>query len=408
MSKGLTDIAIRNLKAGNARREIPDPGCAGLYVIVQPQPSGKKSFALRYRFNGQPKKLTLVGGLTLAAARKLASDALLDLEQGRDPAERKKTAKQKAATAKAETVQWCCEQYLKREGDKLRTADERKRTFERLVYPEIGNVPLATLKRSHIVRMLDKIEDESGERMADATLAYLRKALNWQASRVDDFNSPIVRGMGRYDAKANRGERVLSDDEIRKLWALIEPNEKPRPFHALIRFLLLTGARRDEAREMKWTEVSATDWKLPANAAVGRNKVQLDLTRPLSKPARAVLDSLPVIDGGEFVFSNDGVTAISDSKPMRRLRTACGFKEHWKTHDLRRTARTLLSRAGIDHDTAERCTGHVIAGVRGVYDKHKYHAEMKRAYEALASLIERIVSPPANVVTPMRRKARQA
>ena len=50
MSKGLTDIAIRNLKAGDARREIPDPGATGLYVIVQP--SGKKSFAFRYRFNG--------------------------------------------------------------------------------------------------------------------------------------------------------------------------------------------------------------------------------------------------------------------------------------------------------------------------------------------------------------------
>jgi len=37
MSKGLTDIAIRNLQAGDTRREIPDPGCAGLYVIVHAQ-----------------------------------------------------------------------------------------------------------------------------------------------------------------------------------------------------------------------------------------------------------------------------------------------------------------------------------------------------------------------------------
>lgn len=402
MSKGLTDIAIRNLKPANVRREIPDPGCAGLYLVLQP--SGKKSFAVRYRFNGQPKKLTLAGGLTLAAARKLASDAMLDLEQGRDPAEGKKTAKEKAATAKAETVQWCCEQYLKREGGKLRTADDRKRTFERLVYPEIGDVPLASLKRSHIVRMLDKIEDANGERMADLTLACLRKALNWQASRVDDFNSPIVRGMGRYDAKANQGSRILADDEIRKLWALTEPSETAQPFHALIRVLLLTGARRDEAREMKWSEVKGADWTLPADAAIGRNKVRLELTRPLSKPARAVLDSLSVIDDGEFVFTTDGVTAISVSKPMAKLRAACGFKEIWKLHDLRRTARTLLSRAGIDNDIAERCTGHVLGGVRQIYDKHDYHAEMKRAYDALGSLIGRIVNPPENVVTPMQRR----
>ena len=59
MAKGLTDIAIRNLKGGPIRREIPDPGARGLYVVVQP--SGLKSFAVRYRFAGQPRKLTLRG-----------------------------------------------------------------------------------------------------------------------------------------------------------------------------------------------------------------------------------------------------------------------------------------------------------------------------------------------------------
>ena len=60
MSTKLTDIAIQNLKAGDMRREVPDPGCAGLYLVVQP--SGRKSFAVRYRFAGQPRKLTLAGG----------------------------------------------------------------------------------------------------------------------------------------------------------------------------------------------------------------------------------------------------------------------------------------------------------------------------------------------------------
>jgi integrase len=73
---------------------------------------------------------------------------------------------------------------------------------------------------------------------------------------------------------------------------------------------------------------------------------------------------------------------------------------HWTFHDLRRTARSLLSRAGIDSDIAERCLAHKIGGVRGVYDRYAYHKEKKRAFEALAALIERIVNPPAaNVVT---------
>ena len=57
-----------------------------------------------------------------------------------------------------------------------------------------------------------------------------------------------------------------------------------------------------------------------------------------------------------------------------------------------------MSRAGISSDHAERCLGHVIGGVRGVYDRHEFHAEKKHAFEALAALIERIVDPKANVV----------
>ena len=143
---GLTDIAIKNLKARETRREIPDPGCAGLYLVLQP--SGSRSWAVRYRHQGKPRKLTLSGGLTLAAARKLASDALYDLEKGIDPATAKKETRTRLKAAKADTVQALCENYLKREVAKLRTGSERKRTLERLVYPEIGDVPLADLKRS--------------------------------------------------------------------------------------------------------------------------------------------------------------------------------------------------------------------------------------------------------------------
>ena len=226
MARGLTDIAIQNLKAGDTRREVPDPACAGLYVIVQP--SGRKSFAVRYRFAGLPRKLTLQSGVSLAAARKLTADAMHEVAQGRDPSEAKKVTSAKARAAETNTVRALCETYLSREAGKLRTGRERRRALERLVYPEIGHIPLADLKRSHIVKMLDGIEDRNGTKMADLTLAYVRKVFNWHAGRVDDFNSPIVRGMSRYDAKANQGTRVLSDDELRKLRAATEPTQQRR------------------------------------------------------------------------------------------------------------------------------------------------------------------------------------
>jgi integrase len=393
----LTDIAIRNLKPADVRREIPDPGCAGLYVVVQP--SGKKSFAVRYRF-GKPRKLTLPGGITLKAARKLAGDALYEVEQGRDPAETKKETRAKARATKTNTVQALCENYLKREGNKLRTEHARKTTLERLVYPAIGDKPLADLKRSHIVAMLDDIEDENGTKMSDLVLAYVRKIFNWHAGRVDDFNSPIVQGMGRYDAKANQGTRVLSDDELCAIWKATEPDEMaPQPFHALIRFLLLTGARRAEASEMPWSEIDGSNWTLPPE----RNKTKVEHLRPLSKAAQAALESTPVIHGGTLVFSHDGTAPMSLTKPTERLKAASGTSG-WRVHDLRRTARTLLSRAGVSSDVAERCLGHVVGGIRAVYDKHQFTEEMAQAYEALATLIEHIANPAENV-TPLRKKA---
>src|SRR5271169_2369388 len=119
--RGLTDLAIRNLKPSDARREIPDR--SGLYVIVQP--SGRRGFAVRYRINGVPKKLTLPNGVTLAQARKLAADAVFDVAKGIDPGEAKKTAQVKAATAARDTLQAICTEYERRDGKTLRTAKVR-------------------------------------------------------------------------------------------------------------------------------------------------------------------------------------------------------------------------------------------------------------------------------------------
>jgi integrase len=72
----------------------------------------------------------------------------------------------------------------------------------------------------------------------------------------------------------------------------------------------------------------------------------------------------------------------------------------WVLHDLRRTARSLMSRAGVRPDIAERVMGHAIAGVEGVYDRHSYRDEKAEALRRLAALIETILNPPVgNVVS---------
>jgi integrase len=74
----------------------------------------------------------------------------------------------------------------------------------------------------------------------------------------------------------------------------------------------------------------------------------------------------------------------------------------WTLHDLRRTARSLMSRAKVPTDHAERALGHVIGGVRETYDRYEYVDEKRAAFKALAGLVHLILNPADNVV-PLRQ-----
>jgi integrase len=324
--------------------------------------------------------------ISLAGARTRADEAKAAIAVGATP-----------ALAATETFWDICELYQSREGSKLRTADWRKGVLERHVYPTLGQRPIAEIRRSEIVRLLDTIEEGSGAAMATQTLALIRTVMNWHATRSDDFMSPIVRGMARTQCSEQARERILTDDELRKIW-----RANGGMFGSYVRFLLLTAARRTEVAGMTWAEVDGSDWTLPAQ----RNKTKVDLVRPLSKAAQAILSTLP--KGVDFVWSPNGsgkaLTNFSNYKTA--LDKATGVKGY-RLHDLRRTARSLMSRAGVPTDHAERCLGHVIAGVRGVYDRHEYHREKGQAYEALAAIIERIVSGAQAGVVQLKGRGKQ-
>jgi integrase len=340
---------------------------------------------------GRSRRMTIDGVLGLAAARKRARVLLGEVARDRDPL----LERRNAVSLAEDTFKLIAEAYFAREGKKLRTAAARQATLEKLVYPRIGTQPISAIRRSDVVRLLDRIEDENGPVQADRTLAYIRKVMNWHASRSDEFRSPIVRGMARTSGKERARARILTDEELRAV--LKAADATPGPFGAFVKLLLLTGARRSEASDMTWSEVSGADWTLPA----ARNKVKVDLIRPLSAAAQTTIAPLPRIGSHGFVFTTGGFRPFGAfSFYKRRFDQACAVSD-WTLHDLRRTARSLMSRAGVPSDHAERCLGHVMPGVRGVYDRHEYHEEKRRAYEALAGQIDRIVNPQENVV-PLR------
>jgi integrase len=111
--------------------------------------------------------------------------------------------------------------------------------------------------------------------------------------------------------------------------------------------------------------------------------------------------------GGSRPFSGFSRSLERLNRNINAIRKAEGRKPiaHWSYHDLRRTARTLMSRAGVSTDTAERVLGHVLGGMREVYDRHSYLEEKREALERLAALVGEIISPtPAGKVVKFAKK----
>jgi integrase len=354
--------------------------------------NGAKTFVLVGRFgskNPTARAIGKVGAISLEEARTKAREWLKLVAVGQDPAH-------VAAAAARDTLAAICEEYLKRRGPELRSVDLIRSMLGRSVLPTLGSRPIADIRRSDIVRLLDGIEDASGPVAANRTLALLGTVMNWYAGRTDDYASPIIRGMARRKEVAR--DRILTDEELRAIWqATAQPTTTlgaEWPAHcAYIRFLLLTGARRNEAAKTRWAEITGDSWTLPA----ARNKTGVELVRPLSQAALAIISGLP--RHGDFVFSRTGEAALSGLSRFKIELDRASGTEGWVIHDLRRTARSLMSRAGVTSDHAERCLGHVIGSIRGVYDRHLYRDEMLLAYEKLASLVSEIVDPQPNVVS---------
>jgi Arm DNA-binding domain len=139
MTKTLTQFALDALKSSDKRREVPDGKVVGLFLIVQP--SGSKSWAVRYRVDGRPKKLTIGAYPTtdLAGARMAAQRALADVAGGADPAaveqakRRAAAVQQRQANDLVETVvATFIERYAKKQ-----TRETSARETERILMREV-------------------------------------------------------------------------------------------------------------------------------------------------------------------------------------------------------------------------------------------------------------------------------
>jgi integrase len=400
--KGLTDFQVKNAKPKADPYEISDRDQRGLRLAIQP--SGTKSWVVRYRhpITGTSRKLTLPPGLGLAHARKLAADTMFQVAQGVDPIDAKREQKQAAVAAVEGTLHAVAKQYLHLAASKLRSHGAYQRILKRHILPRLGERPVADLRRSEIIAVLDKVESDSGPRAADMALAVLRSTLAWHEKRSDGFRSPVIPGMARVNASERARDRVLNDDELRRVWKAAG-DERVGLYGKVIRLLVLTGARRAEASELRRSEIETVRdngteivvWRLPAS----RSKNKREIVRPLSVAARALVEDIPMIGESDFVFSLNGVKPMTMNFGDRKdLLDEIAGVEGWVLHDLRRVHRSLLSRCRVPFEVAERLLGHSQPLLVRTYDQHSHLPAMLEAVEKVAAEVERIVSGEGRVV----------
>jgi integrase len=380
----LTLARIGNLKCPASKRDmlVFDDEQRGLGVRVTA--GGGKTYLAQYTFHGQKRRIPL--GSCRAVSLAKARDAG-ELAKGTDPsAERKKAsaeARRKAAH-EALTLSTLLEdwQALHLASMRPRYAAEAVRALRKALWRYL-DLPAAALDRVTAVKALDAIARQGAPAMAAQTAAYGKAAYGWAVKRGSLSVNPFV---NLPVAPTVKRDRVLADDELAPIW---RATDGTGAFDSIVRLLILSGQRREEAAGITWAEVSDdfSTWTIPARRA----KNGATHIVPLSAQAQDLLRSLPQF--GELVFPGLRGPFNGWSKAKAALDAKSGVK-NWRLHDLRRTAATGLQRLGVRLEVTEQVLNHVSgsrAGIVGVYQRHDFANEKRAALEAWGSHVEAIV-----------------
>jgi integrase len=425
----LTDLAVTKAAAGGGRREIPD-GESGLYLVVQP--SGAKSWAVRYRFDGVPRKVTVGSypGVSLKAARATAKQLQGKIASGLDPGSEKKTDKERAKalaaakkSAEKDRVELVVEQFIERYAKKQnRSWEETARILrtevagplrEKKPPPPWNGKALPAITKRDVHELLDSVVDRGAPIMANRVFAALRRMCGWAVERGILTTSPCD-GL-KAPAPERSRDRILSEEEIRLAWKACD--EIGWPYGPVVKTLILTAQRREEVAGMRWAEVDldAKTWTIPKERA----KNNIEHVVALSDQALAILKDLPRIKDGKkdspLVFSGNGKVPVNgfskskeeiDAKILKALREAKEDAEalpRWTLHDLRRTATSGMARLGIAPHVADAVLNHksgAIKGVAAVYNRYRYEPEKAAALATWGRFVDALVTggPATNVV----------
>jgi integrase len=431
----LTAAAVQRLRAGKERREIRDGGCRGLILVVQP--SGHKAWAMRFRQRGQLMRMTLgpvdlngveatgaapiIGTpLTLASARRLAAEINHTRASGGDVVAAKRRERVECeAKSFASAARDFIEQHAIR---KTRRWPEQARLLG--FQPVDGNGldlipkglgerwhdrPIADIDGDDIHAVVDETRENGApglerrakgptEARARAMFRTLSKLFAWLIAKRRLTQNPCS-GVHRPETPKAR-DRVLSNAEIISFWKATDAER--REFGALLKLLLLTGARLNEVAGMRRSELrdAGMTWTTPQS----RTKNHRAHVVPLAPMVRDILAGVPT--NGDLIFTTNGSTPVSGwSKIKGRLDARMRPTAPWRLHDLRRSAVTGMGELGIRPDVIELVVNHVSGsrgGIAGTYNRSELMPERRAALEHWAAHVSELVSGRAEKVVPLQ------
>jgi integrase len=376
----LTDAMIAKLPRHRAVYFHPDPELPKHGIRVRPTGPGAYTVITRDPYKKQRwVKIGSTAEMKIEEAREIARSVIKRVEAGDTPFP--------PAPVKPDSVEAVARNWLKRHVDKnkLRTADEIKRLIEKYVLPHWAERNFVSIKRRDVAALLDHIEDQHGAATADAVLTVLRSVAGWyvgQGHADDDYVSPFREIKRRVPKDKRKRKRILDDAELRRVWTAAGD---AGAYGAFIRLALLSGQRYAKVVDMKWDDLDPDTgvWTIATEEGEKGNAGELKLP----EVAIAIIKSQPRFANPYVFVNNRGF----NSQFKRLFDERCGVTG-WRIHDLRRTARSLMSKAGVLSEHSERVLGHSLGPIDDTYNKYTYDAEKGYALERLAALISIIVA----------------
>jgi integrase len=361
--------------------------------------SGKASYFVKFNVGRQQRRKTLgavVRG-NLKDMRLEASRILAKARLGTDVVRDAKAASAQAPLLLGDLVP----KYLAahRLDVRPKSHGEAKRYLERHWKPLHGRV-LKAITRQDVVVIIDGLEHKVA---ADRARVALSGFYGWAIDRGYCEANPTM----NIRARAQRGARtrVLTEEELVAVWNACGADDHG----AIVKLLILTGQRRSEIGDLRWTEIDIS--KRQFELAGHRTKNGRPHLVPLNDEARGLIERLPRRQGRDLVFGagTGGFGGWSKAKADLDQRIASADKDKnpiaaWTLHDLRRTFVTHVSEHGIAAPhVVEAIVNHVSgskAGVAGVYNRATYLSEKRRALDLWGTRVAALIDGrPSNVMT---------